>query len=254
MPRIVTLSPPPHITQVREGIEAVLYPGQEPGSRQQYLDEFGCAAWTPEALASVRRWAGGAGVVEVGAGAGKWAAALRAAGVDVRAFDDESELPDPGPEARAAGAAAEVELGDERVLARRDLYRRALLLVFPPRGPMAGNCLAAYQGDTLIYVGEGRGGVNGDAAFFDALEGTATAAPATVNAAAPAPSGGLAGREGGAGAGRGRAGGAGQWVLRHSEDLAPFPGGFERLYVFKRRMMPMAVHMPWSGWFSGEGS
>lgn len=48
--------------------------------------------------------------------------------------------------------------------------RRALLLVYPPPGPMARNCLEAYQGNVLFYVGEGRGGANGDAEFFDTLE------------------------------------------------------------------------------------
>jgi len=35
---------------------------------------------------------------------------------------------------------------------------------------MASACLRAYQGDTLFYVGEGRGGVNADGQFFDTLE------------------------------------------------------------------------------------
>ena len=34
---------------------------------------------------------------------------------------------------------------------------------------MIGRCLQRYKGGTLIYVGEGRGGVNGDNNFFDLL-------------------------------------------------------------------------------------
>eukprot|EP00536_Pseudo-nitzschia_multiseries_P015547 jgi/Psemu1/299039/fgenesh1_pm.908_\ len=52
---------------------------------------------------------------------------------------------------------------------------RALLMVYPPPGSMAANTLETYTGassdnDTLIYVGEGRGGANADNAFFDSLE------------------------------------------------------------------------------------
>jgi hypothetical protein len=35
---------------------------------------------------------------------------------------------------------------------------------------MAQRCLGMYTGARLVYVGEGRGGVNAAAAFFDALE------------------------------------------------------------------------------------
>mmetsp|Transcript_32788 Transcript_32788/g.36516 ORF Transcript_32788/g.36516 Transcript_32788/m.36516 type:complete len:383 (+) Transcript_32788:78-1226(+) len=52
---------------------------------------------------------------------------------------------------------------------------RALLLVYPPPGPMAIDSVKTYidaapVNDTLIYVGEGRGGANGDDALFDVLE------------------------------------------------------------------------------------
>ena len=92
------------------------------------------------------------------------------------------------------------------VLGRPGAYRRALLLVFPPPGPMAKACLDAYAGDTVLYVGEGRGGCCADGAFFDALE----------------PYGGAAKKRGSG------------WALSAVEDLAPFPGGHERLYIFKR--------------------
>ena len=43
---------------------------------------------------------------------------------------------------------------------------------------MAADCLAVYAGDTLLYAGEGRGGVNADEAFFDRLAAETPAAPA----------------------------------------------------------------------------
>jgi hypothetical protein len=53
---------------------------------------------------------------------------------------------------------------------------RVLLLVYPPPGSMAALALDAYRNvdpiwnDTIIYVGEGRGGVNADDMFSDMLE------------------------------------------------------------------------------------
>lgn len=46
-----------------------------------------CAAWTETALAAVKSWAR-SGVVEIGAGSGRWANALRMRGVDVAAYDN----------------------------------------------------------------------------------------------------------------------------------------------------------------------
>ena len=61
---------------------------------------------------------------------------------------------------------------------------------------MANACLAAYKGGVLLYVGEGRGGVNADNAFFDTLE-----------------------RE---------------WYCEKVVLLDPFPECFERLFVMRR--------------------
>jgi hypothetical protein len=62
---------------------------------------------------------------------------------------------------------------------------------------MAIECLQCYCGDVLLYVGEGYGGVNASAAFFDELE-----------------------RE---------------WECESVVQLAPFRENFERLYVMRRK-------------------
>ena len=52
---------------------------------------------------------------------------------------------------------------------------RVLLLVYPPPGSMAVETIKAYvdiypqDNDTIIYVGEGRGGANGNDELFDYL-------------------------------------------------------------------------------------
>lgn len=163
--------------------------GVQPGAREAYVAEHGCTRATPKAVAAcVAR----SPLVEVGAGAGHWARAIRASGADVVAYDNAASLPVP-----SQAPVTEVRRGDERALQRH--ADRTLLLVYP-EGDLAPRCLAAHRGDRLVYVGEGRGGVNAPPAFFDALE-----------------------RE---------------WDLEAcltERDLDPFPGGHERLFALRRR-------------------
>ncbi len=149
-------------------------------------------------------------MLELGAGAGHWAAALATRGVRVTALDDGSAVPlggrDGASDVRAraaalaiAGATFEVKGGDAVEAARAAPRDLVLLLVYPPPGDMAARAVGAFRGRTLVYVGEARGGANGDGAFFDALE-------ADFRVVAPSPL-----------------------------ELEPFVGGAERLYVLERR-------------------
>ena len=113
-----------------------------------------CAAFSP--------------LVEIGAGAGYWARLLRDMGVVVHAFDC-----DVGDKTRAAGVLApawtSVEKGGPEKLTRHK--KAALLLLYPddlsPGGhredeeeqdaepeQLSTACLRAYEGDTVIHVGE----------------------------------------------------------------------------------------------------
>lgn len=103
-------------------------------------------------------------IVEIGAGGGYWAKQLRDRGVDVIAYD-----PDPGGGHYSRNDAkgwhdgtrwSEVLLGDHTaVAAHRD---RSLLLVWPSYDdPWTDKVLDLYEGDTVIYVGEGSGGCTG---------------------------------------------------------------------------------------------
>lgn len=119
---------------------------------------------------SALRWIGevtdGVPLVEVGAGSGYWARQMSRAGMDVVATD-------------AAGATANAftrgfQYADVRLMSATEAVRahpdRTLMLVWPPhRDPMAIAALSEYAGDTLIYVGEPRGGLCADDAFFDEL-------------------------------------------------------------------------------------
>jgi len=112
-------------------------------------------------------------IVEIGAGRGHWARALRDAGVAVEAYDDGSALPGRG------AAVFPVIKGDGLAAVRND-PDAALLLVFPPPTPMAVNALDAFPGRVVLYAGEPRGGANGTDAFFGALDARYYVAAAVV--------------------------------------------------------------------------
>ncbi|KAG1653853.1 hypothetical protein FOA52_009083 [Chlamydomonas sp. UWO 241] len=88
-----------------------------------------------------------------------------------------------------------VAKGDESEV--RKHRRRTLLLVYPGPDSMAANSLKAYKGRHLLYVGESKGGINADGVFFDALEN--------------------------------------EWDMVGVEEVEPFPEGYERLYIFRRK-------------------
>lgn len=107
-------------------------------------------------------------LVEMGAGTGYWKRFLEEnyPPLAVAAFDCE-----PYQNRYTDGNHAPVFRGSSEILALSDYARHALLLVWPPYADsMAYDCLKVYQGDTLIYVGEGSGGWTGDDAFHALLE------------------------------------------------------------------------------------
>ncbi|OQS07433.1 hypothetical protein THRCLA_00544 [Thraustotheca clavata] len=169
---------------IRDRISAIAYgSGTTPEERQAHLEKFGCVMYTDEALDIIASAAKN-GIVEMGAGNGQWAKKLRQAKeLDVLAFDNMSALPlNPAffqnTRLNMEFCATDVMKGDHRVFTSQfasKLQGRALLIIFPDPSPMAKRCLEAYakaspENDTFIYVGEGRGGANGDDAFFDLIE------------------------------------------------------------------------------------
>lgn len=128
--------------------------------REDLVEEYAWAIPTREAIETILEYGP---VVEVGAGSGYWAWCIDQLGGVVAATDA-----DP-PESTY------------RHVAPYDARRRvnamipgemdmALLLVWPPYDdPMAADCLEAYPGDTVIYVGEGRGGCTADDRFHQRL-------------------------------------------------------------------------------------
>lgn len=188
---------------IEETTVSILFPKSRAGERAAYLEKFGCTAWTSDALATLLE----AGpLVELGAGGGQWHRALKAAHpqADIVSYDNFSAVPTPdvtAPHRRGGVAAAAdsvegpVRRGGIEVLARHS--DRSLFLCYPPPGPMAHQALKAFKGSTVVYVGEGVGGCNGDAAWFEEL----------IRA----------------------------WEVERVVPLRPFAGGCERMYVLRRR-------------------
>ena len=165
-------------------------------ARARFVERFGCTGWTDAALDEIAKHSP---IVEMGAGRGQWQRALtRERGADVLAFDNCSALPGgshPTDDTRMIG---DVRRGDERKLSSWWVRRgnRTLLVVYP-EGDLLERSLRRYDGDVLLFVGEGRGGVNGGSSLFDELE-----------------------RE---------------WTVENTVEVRPFTGGYERLWVLRRR-------------------
>jgi len=106
-------------------------------------------------------------LVEVGAGRGYWAHLIAKQGVDVVAYD--KDPPTIAENLWHRGSKTEyfpvLQGGPEKLVGEK---HRALFLCWPPyNSSLAIDCLKAYEGNTLIFVGEGKGGCTGNDAFFE---------------------------------------------------------------------------------------
>lgn len=125
--------------------------------RDDLVQEF---AWGIPNQDAIRTIAAHGPILEVGAGAGYWAWLLRQADVDVIATDKDAPAEEPWTPVWAASAQDVVT----------DYPDRTLLMVWPTstsNWPTAA--LGAYQGETLIYVGEGRNGCTAGEPFHRML-------------------------------------------------------------------------------------
>jgi hypothetical protein len=147
--------------------------------RDRYCRRYAWAVPDPASLSFVAQWLGPR-AIEIGAGTGYWAWQLSQLGVDILAYDDTP--PDKEPNAyfyshgqlrskridQLAHTWYPVKKRGPDVLQRHK--DRTLFLCWPPyKKPMASQCLKAYQGNRLVYIGEDKGGCTGDKAFFNLL-------------------------------------------------------------------------------------
>jgi len=133
---------------------------------------------SPETIEWMSGFCAGRQVVELGAGRGYWAAQMVRSGLRVEAYD--SEPPDKMENTSFPRAGEQVDVwhpvGDlgEFERSRTDRSEHVLFLCWPPGlgDTMASEVLAAFGksgGRRLIFIGQPRGGMTGDEAFFEAL-------------------------------------------------------------------------------------
>ena len=209
--------------------------GVTPQVREDFLIQNGCTGYTPEVLEFLIELGKGRGFVEIGAGNGQWARALIDCHVGyceknekqisnnskswefVTAYDNGEALP-LSPKiyhARTKPAHRHFYPNVKHCESHTDVVQgyasrgRILLLVFPPPAPMALETIKAYvnaykENDTVVYVGEGRGGANGSDELFDYFLGKID--PEV------------------------------KWALVKVMDVKICPGGkgYEKMFVFKR--------------------
>jgi hypothetical protein len=141
--------------------------------RVQCVDLYSWAVPTEEVIQAIAEFSP---IVEIGAGRGYWASLLKQAGADVRAYDvAPPQLSDNNhwhknrhPE--VPRVFTDVQFGNQAVLGSM-APERTLFLCWPAYNePMASECLRCFEGDKLIYVGEGPGGCTGDDEFHETLE------------------------------------------------------------------------------------
>ncbi|GAB2853514.1 hypothetical protein GCM10027176_65320 [Actinoallomurus bryophytorum] len=119
----------------------------------------GDIAWLGDVL-------GRRGLVEIGAGSGYWAWQARQAGIDVIAY----EPADSAANAYTDGTEYSTVLREGHSVARHH-PDRALMLCWPTHNDSwATSTLDAYAGDVFVYIGQPRGGVCADDAFFGLLD------------------------------------------------------------------------------------
>ena len=212
--------------------------GVTPQVREDFLIQNGCTGYTPAVLEYLVELGKDRGFVEIGAGNGQWARALTDCHVGycekyekshsndskswefVTAYDNMEALP-LSPQiyhARTKPAHRYFYPNVKHCESHTDVVQgyasrgRILLLVFPPPAPMALETIKAYasaykENDTVVYVGEGRGGANGSDQMFDYFLGKNDHSDPEV-----------------------------KWALVKVMDVKICPGGkgYEKMFVFKR--------------------
>ena len=137
-----------------------VYPGEH---RQQYIEKFGYAIINSASIEFIRPYQP---LVEVGAGSGYWAFELSEKGVDVVATDPHLSHP-------FWDHPAQKWVGVEQLDALQAIEKypnRNLLICWPNVDEeWATEALQSFQGEFVIYVGEGPGGSTGSDRMFQLL-------------------------------------------------------------------------------------
>lgn len=129
------------------------------GRRRELVEEYSWAVPNDEVIQRIVEFGH---IIEMGAGSGYWTNLLRDAGADVEAYD----IDPPDDTWTEVVQCSEDESIEYVKLSRAD----TLLLIWPPYDKsMAQDMLDAFDGSTVIYVGEGSGGCTAGDRFHQTL-------------------------------------------------------------------------------------
>ena len=107
-------------------------------------------------------------IVEIGAGTGYWASLLKKAGAQVMPFDAHRPSDGRNPYNHRVEWESIYEGGPE--VLHKISPSMSLLLCWPPYdNPMGADCLKAFKGSRVIYIGEDKWGCTGNEEMHDIL-------------------------------------------------------------------------------------
>jgi hypothetical protein len=143
---------------------------EEYGARKGMTEKYAWAVPSQEALDEIAKYGP---IIEMGAGTGYWAYLLLQMGVVIIPFDShppyDGEDEDKRNAYRHKESWTKVHQGSHEKLAEHPECH-TLFLCWPPYAdPMAADCLKAFKGSTLIYIGESAHGCTGDHEFHELL-------------------------------------------------------------------------------------
>jgi len=131
--------------------------------RSEFIGRFSFAIPSPQAVAAIAEHIQDRKLLELGAGTGLWASLLSAIGVPVAAVDNHSWN---GNVPIQHGLWYPVEHSDAKAAVTKYADHTAIFFCWPDYDkPWAAEALRHFQGDRLVYIGEGDGGCTGDAEF-----------------------------------------------------------------------------------------
>lgn len=137
--------------------------------RNKLVPKYSFAIPNEEAINEIAKL--GVPIIEIGAGTGYWAYLLNSVGVDIICFDNYRSLYNFGDSKPKQWDKVwfKVDIGEQDKI--KEYPERTLFLCWPSYGTsMASDCLEAYTGDLVIYVGESSYGCTGNGKFFNILD------------------------------------------------------------------------------------
>jgi len=138
--------------------------GKDYLDRREFVNRYAWSVTDPGSVRFVATYSR-CSMIDPMAGTGYWAYLLKQLGIDVVSYDSS-----PGENSWSMGMWVPVKPGFAECVVD-DHPDRVLFLSWPPYNePSAFRTLREFQGDRVIYIGEGVGGCTGDEDFHELLE------------------------------------------------------------------------------------